>query len=194
MAISTKELLKDDNVIEDLGMERSKKGRGRVRMIVAKCSSCDTKRKVSLDAYKRRSGLCRSCSAKKRDLKSNNSISKVENRGRKKTNQVRHDHPIYKSWTGMKARCYNENCPDYSNYGAKDIEVCDEWKNDFNDFYDWSIANGWDKGLCLDKDILCDAKGIEPKAYRPDTCQWITRSLNSSYSANQRRRANLGLS
>lgn len=35
--------------------------------------------------------------------------------------------------------CYNSNNKDYKDYGGRGIAVCDEWKNDFKAFWDWSI-------------------------------------------------------
>jgi hypothetical protein len=29
--------------------------------------------------------------------------------------------------------------------------VCNEWKDDFNSFYEWAIANGYEEGLVLDR-------------------------------------------
>ena len=35
--------------------------------------------------------------------------------------------PIYKTLVQMKARCYNPNHPEYKNYGARGISICNEW-------------------------------------------------------------------
>src|SRR5690349_8318975 len=48
-------------------------------------------------------------------------------------------HPLYSKWCDMKNRCYNEKVDRYEHYGGKGIKVCDEWKEDFNSFYQWSI-------------------------------------------------------
>lgn len=50
---------------------------------------------------------------------------------------------IYQTWTNMKARCYKEYDRKYKFYGGKGIKVCDEWLNDFNNFYDWAMQNGY---------------------------------------------------
>jgi len=39
----------------------------------------------------------------------------------------------HKVWSGMKQRCLNENAPDYDNYGARGVSVCERWL-DFNLF------------------------------------------------------------
>lgn len=88
-------------------------------------------------------------------------------------------HPLYKIWQSMRGRCYNTNDPAYFNYGGRGVRVCYEWDNDFQPFYDWCIANGWQRGLFVDKDIRGD--GL---LYSPDTCSIVTRKVN-----NQARRS-----
>lgn len=58
---------------------------------------------------------------------------------------------IYKIWSGMKDRCYNENLKSYKDYGGRGITVCDEWRNNSQAFYDWSIANGYADDLTIDR-------------------------------------------
>ncbi len=43
--------------------------------------------------------------------------------------------PEYGAWNAMKRRCYKEDNPSYENYGARGIEVCNEWINSFENFY-----------------------------------------------------------
>jgi|ERR1700722_8864676 len=77
------------------------------------------------------------------------------------------NHPLYSAWKNMKKRCYDENCPDYKWYGGKGVSVCDEWRNDFIAFYNWSISHGWAKGLQIDR-IKVHGN------YEPDNCRWLT--------------------
>lgn len=35
----------------------------------------------------------------------------------------------YRAWKAMKARCYNQRSPQYRNYGARGIRVCERWRN-----------------------------------------------------------------
>lgn len=36
--------------------------------------------------------------------------------------------PIYRTWSGMLARCYRPSNKQYKNYGARGIKVCDRWR------------------------------------------------------------------
>ena len=94
-------------------------------------------------------------------------------------------HPAYRAYRGMMDRCYNPKTSSYQWYGAKGVTVCDEWKDNPKAFIDWAIANGWQPGLHIDKDILCDEKGIHPHVYSPDTCQWVTAGVNVGYATNR---------
>ena len=76
---------------------------------------------------------------------------------------------IYKRYYDIKTRCYNPKYKKFENYGGRGIKVCDEWLNDFQVFYDWSIANGYKDGLEIER-IENDGD------YTPDNCKWATRS------------------
>jgi hypothetical protein len=69
----------------------------------------------------------------------------------------------------MKARCYNPNRPAYKDYGGRGIKICKEWldkDNGVQNFYDWSLANGY----ADDKEInRIDENGD----YCPSNCEWI---------------------
>ena len=94
-----------------------------------------------------------------------------------KRHGLRH-HPLNGVWRDIKQRCYNDNRTCHIRYGGKGVTMCDEWLNDFQKFYDWSMANGYKKGLQIDKDIICTLANIEPKVYSPDTCMWLTSKDN----------------
>ena len=94
-------------------------------------------------------------------------------------------HPAYRAYRGMMSRCYDPNTSSYQWYGAKGVTVCDEWKDNPKAFVDWAIANGWQPGLHIDKDLLCDAQGIHPHIYSPKTCQWVTAKVNVGYATNR---------
>lgn len=73
---------------------------------------------------------------------------------------------LYNIWTHMKARCYNKNDQHYENYGSRGIVVCDEWKHNFMNFYNWAMNNGYRENLSIDR---IDVDGN----YEPDNCRWV---------------------
>lgn len=79
-------------------------------------------------------------------------------------------------WNSMKKRCYNPKAINYERYGARGITVCDEWLNNMGLFCVWALANGWKKGLQLDR--IDNDKG-----YCPDNCKFST----AKEQANNRR-------
>jgi hypothetical protein len=84
-------------------------------------------------------------------------------------------HKLYGIWSAMKARCYNKNTAQYKDYGGKGVIVCEEWKNDFISFFRWAMANGWERGLQLDKDT--NGGGF---IYSPSVCRFVTPKVNSN--------------
>ena len=78
----------------------------------------------------------------------------------------------------MMDRCYDSGHTEYKRYGERGVTVCDEWRDNLLAFIEWSLANGWARGLQLDKDILCKELGIDPPVYSPETCQWVTKRVN----------------
>ena len=44
--------------------------------------------------------------------------------------------------------------------------MCDEWLNDFMNFYDWAMANGYSDELSIDR-INVNSN------YEPNNCRWV---------------------
>lgn len=124
-----------------------------------------------------RSGLVNSCGCLRaeRNKERNTTHGKSKNR-------------LYCVWIDMKKRCYNPITHNYHRYGGRGITVCDEWKNDFQAFYDWAMANGYDenapKGQCTIDRIDND------KCYSPDNCRWVDTATQNKNKSNSRKGVN----
>lgn len=84
-----------------------------------------------------------------------------------KVSQPRHNERLYRIWCNMKSRCYNPNFPKWQSYGKLGVKVCDEWKNSYLSFKEWSVNNGYAPELSLDR---IDVEGN----YCPINCRWTT--------------------
>lgn len=83
----------------------------------------------------------------------------------------RRRYSLYEAYKSMLSRCYTPGSSSYKWYGGKGVKVCDEWK-DFGVFEQWATANGYQRGLHLDR-IDSD------KDYCPENCRYIPHSENS---------------
>lgn len=84
---------------------------------------------------------------------------------------------LYRTYYRMINRCYRENYPHYKSYGGRGIKVCDEWKNNFIEFKNWALKNGYKEGLSLDR---INFNGN----YEPTNCRWITMFEQASNKRN----------
>jgi len=79
--------------------------------------------------------------------------------------------PVYLAWHAMLQRCENPSIKYYKDYGGRGITVCAEW-HDPVVFIDWALANGWRKGLTIDR---INNNGN----YEPSNCRWVTQKENN---------------
>lgn len=82
---------------------------------------------------------------------------------------------LYQIWQGIKNRCLNEKAFAYKNYGGRGIQICDRWKNSFENFYE-DMIEGYTDGLTIER------KEVNGN-YEKSNCCWIT----LSEQANNRR-------
>ena len=119
-----------------------------------------------------RSGSTKSCGCLKMEQNSKNLWEKRRKHGKTDTR-------IYGIWSHMRSRCKNANNKAYKNYGGRGICVCEEWENDFENFYNWAINNGYSENLTIER------KDVN-KGYSPDNCCWISLSDQAKNKRNIR--------
>lgn len=86
---------------------------------------------------------------------------------------------VYKTWSSMLERCYNEKFSAYYRYGGAGVKVCDRWLHFKN--FETDIRNLpnyemylLDRTYTLDKDILGDST-----LYSPETCMFASKQEQS---------------
>ena len=86
-------------------------------------------------------------------------------------------HRLYNIFHHVRARCLKPNCKTYPQYGGRGIKICEEWKNDFMNFYSWAMSNGYKDNLTLDR---IDVNGN----YDPNNCRWADMKTQTNNKTN----------
>ena len=111
--------------------------------------------------------------------------SKIESTIKRNTTHGLSKHPIYNIWIHIKRRCYNENYPDYKDYGGRGInsdyfEDFIVFYNDMFQSYKEHVDEYGEKNTSLDR--------IDPNGnYTKNNCRWAT----NKQQANNTRKAKM---
>jgi len=97
----------------------------------------------------------------------------------KTTKHGKCNHRLYKIFIGMKERCHNKNNKSYNKYGGRGISISKDWLVDFMNFYNWSMDNGYEENLTIDR---INNNGN----YEPSNCRWVDMKAQANNRSNNK--------
>jgi len=89
------------------------------------------------------------------------------------------NHPLCAVYRSILHRCYNDKNSAFKYYGGRGIKVCDSWRENIMNFYNWAVSSGWQAGLQVDR-------VDNDKDYCPENCRFVTPAENSRNKRNNR--------
>lgn len=77
---------------------------------------------------------------------------------------------LYATWTRIRSKCRSKSNKSYKSFGAKGIDICDDWYDDYQAFYDWAQASGYSDHKEDGKYTLVRIN--KQKGFSPSNCTW----------------------
>ena len=132
----------------------------RNREVLWRCI-CNCGKEALVTSRNLRKGLTRSCGCLRKLHMASLGAGK-ETHGKSRSR-------LYVAYRGMLDNCYLANRKEFRYIGACGITVCDEWRKDFQAFYDWAMANGYDEKAPRGQSVVYRVD--KSKGFSPENCK-----------------------